>query len=376
MAWPACYVLVVCLCLVVYELKLWKKMPDLGVYHRAGARFLRAEALYVEGDGHFQFKYPPVAALFFAPLGGLPIGVAKATWLCLSALALVASLRLSFGLLGPRRIPAWRLAALTLLIEAKFFGHELTLGQVNGVLLLGMLLMTRALARGQDLRAGAWLALVAAVKPYALIFVPYLGVRGRLKAVAMAVAGMGALLVTPVCRYGWAGNLELLDRWRATLARSTPPLLTSNDNVSLAGFCAKWGVTDSGRVLGLLVLGVAALLLALVLWTGRRPSAHPAHSLGLEIGALLILMPLVSPLGWDYVFLWSTPGVLLLLGGWRSTPKVARAVMVLSLTLIGGSLYDVLGRSLYQAFMAWSLLTPCFVVLVVCLAWRRAAEAS
>jgi alpha-1,2-mannosyltransferase len=370
----ALYALVVLICLLAYELKLAGKMPDFAVYHRAGARFLRAEALYVEEDGHYQFKYPPVAALVFAPLSCAPIGVAKALWLCLSGLALVHSLRLSGRLAARSDQPFWGLAALTILVEAKFFGHELTLGQVNAILLLALLLMTQALVDDRHARAGFWLALVSAVKPYALVFLPYLVCRRRLKAVAAALAGMLVLLVAPSLRYGWTGNLELLARWRETLGKSTPALLTSNDNVSLAGFFAKWGVTPS--VIPVAVVAVGGMLLLLVLWAALRPRQERLPGLGQEVAALLILMPLLSPLGWDYVFLWSTPGVMLLLAGWRELPRGGRVGLGLVLLLIGGSLYDVMGRTLYRSFMSLSLLTPCFVILVLLLVWRRAVLAS
>ena len=79
---------------------------------------------------------------------------------------------------------------------------------------------------------------------------------------------------------------------------------------------------------------------------------------------LLTLMPLVSPQGWDYVFLLATPAVALLVnyedrlpGAWRWAAGVAIAIAAFSL-------FDVMGRRAYATFMSLSIVTICFLVVV------------
>jgi alpha-1,2-mannosyltransferase len=353
-------------CLVVFQIKVAHKMGDFDVYYRAGARFVAGEMLYAQSDGHYQFKYPPMAAALFAPLSRLPFAVAKATWFAISVVALTVSLWICVTCLTrPSRSRLW-LVGLTLLVEAKFFGHELTLGQVNAVLLLLFMTMTYAILGGKPISAGILLALAISIKPYALLFLPFLVFRKRLAAAASASLTLFILALIPIWRYGWDGNASLYRRWQETLAQSTPDQLLSNDNISLFGFFAKWlgPAQASGR--NLAVGLVIALLVATVGWCFTRRT-DKKEAIALETSVLLILMPLFSPLGWDYVFLWSTPGVMLLLDSWASLTRPLRTILVVTLAMVSGTIYDVMGRTLYRAFMARSLLTPVFVVLVALL---------
>ncbi len=346
----------------LYAGKIARKMPDFSVYHTAGRRFLAAEPLYRESDGHYQHKYAPFSALLFAPFGALPLPVARAVWYAVVLASLAGSLALSLRLVPRGQRTPW-LALLTLLVEAKFYGHELTLGQVNAVLLLLMLLMVHRLRARDDMSAGGLLSIVTNVKPYALLFFPYFLLRRRWRSILWGAVGLVLCGVAPVIRYGIGGTLELYRRWRETLGVSTPVLFTSQDNVSLFGFYAKW-LGPEHPALTPAVVATAAALLALVAWGALGRTSDARHALALDASLLLILMPLFSPLGWDYVFHWSTPGVVLLLASWRTWTVPARVLLAVTLALIGASVYDVLGRELYAEFMGRSVLTVCFVVLI------------
>jgi hypothetical protein len=85
---------------------------------------------------------------------------------------------------------------------------------------------------------------------------------------------------------------------------------------------------------------------------------------GLEAALLLTLIPLLSPQGWDYVFLVSTPAIMLLVNyDDRQTP-VPRLIVRIALVAIGLSLYDVMGRAAYSRFMSLSVITLCYFVVV------------
>ena len=122
-------------------------MPDFGVYRTAATRALRAEPLYRAEDGHYQFKYLPAFALAMAPFALLDPDAAKTIWFALSVGLLTAYLRWSVRALPERRRPDRVLLVLTVVLMAKFYLHELTLGQTN--ILLGDAARGRA-ARGAD----------------------------------------------------------------------------------------------------------------------------------------------------------------------------------------------------------------------------------
>jgi len=91
----------------------------------------------------------------------------------------------------------------------------------------------------------------------------------------------------------------------------------------------------------------------------------------LEGALLLTLIPLLSPQGWDYVFLVATPAIALFANYDRTLPAGLRWATWLAVLSIGLSLYDLLGRERYATFMAWSVITVCFILLVASLGALR-----
>jgi hypothetical protein len=82
-------------------------------------------------------------------------------------------------------------------------------------------------------------------------------------------------------------------------------------------------------------------------------------------------VPLLSPQGWDYVFLVSTPAIALLANYEGDLPLPVRLLTGAAVLMIGLSLYDVMGRANYAAFMAMSIITVCFIVIVAALVTLR-----
>ena len=90
----------------------------------------------------------------------------------------------------------------------------------------------------------------------------------------------------------------------------------------------------------------------------------------------LLLVPLLSPQGWDNVLLLTTPAVVCLVDGWGDLGPAWRGLVAASLAAMGLTLYDVLGRSLYTRFMALSLVSVCAILVAVSLApvrWKALA---
>jgi hypothetical protein len=356
---------------VLFAGRISRKMPDLAVYWTAAVRARAAEPLYRVEDQHYQHKYLPAFAIFAIPLGLVPLSTAKAIWFVVTVALIAALVTLSLGLLPERRQPAWLLVTLTLLTMGKFYGHEIVLGQVNALLAVLVLLALTALRRGREAQAGVLIALAIVVKPYAVIFLPWLAARRRWPSVAAALLGFAGTLALPAILYGLRGNVDEHRAWWRTVTHSTPPNLRNLDNVSVAGMYAKWlGVGTAATVLTVATLGVLAAV-AVAIFMRRRTVRAPD---GLEGSLLLTMIPLFSPQGWDYVFLVSTPAIIYLLNEQDRLPPVLRAAMVVALATIGLTLFDIMGRSAYAVFMSMSIITVCFFVVIASL-WSLRARA-
>jgi arabinofuranan 3-O-arabinosyltransferase len=361
------------LAIAVYTTRIRHEMIDFITWRQAAVRGLHAEPLYRVEDGHYQFKYFPLFALLMAPFGALDEDTGKVLWFAVLLALLAALLRWSVAALPDRRLSPPILLLITIVLMAKFYAHELLLGQAN--LLLGALLLAALVAVQSERRltAGALVGLAVFVKPYALILFPWLFVARGWRAAAMAIVVVAVGLLLPAAVYGWNGNLDLLRAWLRTVSGSTAPNLLGNDNVSIAAMWAKWlgpGSLASGLA-WLTVVGT--LLLVIVVWERRRTVSAPEY---LECALLMLLTPLISPQGWDYVLLLATPAVVCLVDRWRELTTPWQWGLGVALALMCFTMFDVMGRTLYGRFMALSLVSVCALVIAAGLVntrWRGLA---
>jgi hypothetical protein len=368
--WPLVFVLIAG---AIYRTKIQREMVDFDVYRTAAMRALRAEPLYRLSDGHYQFKYLPAFALGMSPFALVDREAAKAMWFALSAGLLTAFVRWSVRGLPERRRGEGVLMGLAVLFMVKFYAHELTLGQTNielGVLLVGGLLAVQVDQPGV---AGVLLGLAAFVKPYALLLLPWLGFSYGLVPAAVGGAVIAAGLILPALIYGWTGNIALLVDWFHTVTGSTAGNLLGADNVSLAAMWAKWiGVGTPATALATISTGIVLGLVA-VAWLRRRTVEAPDY---LEVALLMLVIPLLSPQGWDYVLLLGTPAAVCLLDRWGDMSGPWKAVTAISLALMGLTIFDVMGRQLYGQFMALSLVSVAALGAAVALLQLRLKSAA
>ena len=349
-----------CAALAVFQLRIRHEMADFDVYWRAGLRALHASPLYVAEDGHYQFKYLPVFALAMAPWRALGLEGAKAMWFAVSVGLLAAFVRWSVRGLPERRWSERSLLWIAIILMAKFYSHELLLGQTNimlGALLVGALLTIQI---DQPIAAGVLIGLAAFIKPYALILLPWLAVTQGATAALASTGVLAAGLLLPAVVYGWTGNLDQLAAWYRTVTATTAPNLLGADNVSLASMWAKWLGPGSAATTLATVSGGAMLGLAGAMWALRRRVAAPEY---LEFAYLMLLIPLLSPQGWDYVLLLATPAVVCLIDRWRETSVTWRVLSGVALVAMCLTTFDVLGRARYGRFMALAIVSACAIVV-------------
>jgi hypothetical protein len=357
---------------LVFLLRIKDEMVDFEVNYQAGQRLRLGETLYRVQDGHYQFKYLPFSAFLYLPLTVFPLPLAKAVWYAVVVLCSIWVFVLSSQIIDNKENKCLWPVFLSALILARFFLREIQLGQINALITVLLLVMIRRLAQpdttARQLGAGASAGLATALKPYALIFFPYFAIRKKWPTLTAGLIVLGLALFAPSLFYGLKGNIVVLGEWRSSLAASTPSLFSSQDNISLIGLLMKWtgnqGLSLAFYTVILVLLGIFVLVL---LRRGSRIS-QPAI---LDGCLLLALTPLISPLGWDYTLLSSAPAVMLILSRFDKYPAFWKGLLVLDLLLIAFSLYDIMGRELYAAFMSLSVITVSFLVLVGYLAYLR-----
>ncbi len=359
----------------VFVFRVKDEMVDFEVNYKAGKRLLQGEMLYRVEDGHYMFKYLPSSAFLYLPFSLLPLTAAKAIWYVLTIFSLTGLVYLSVRFLPEKKIKPYLLYLFPPLILMKFFLREIQLGQINALVTLILLLTIWSTKENRaspprkgEILAGLTFGISVALKPYAFIFFPYFLVKRKWMSLLSGTSVILLALLIPSLFFGLKGNLDVFKEWFITLSQSTPSQLVSQDNISIMAFFMKW--TDE-KLLSLLLYSllifILSLLMLILIHKGKR--IHEASVL--EGSLLLIFIPLISPLGWDYTLLMSVLGIAILINNFFYFSLLSRIVLFTNLFIICFSLYDLMGRELYSKFMSLSVLTVNFLVIVGYLAFLR-----
>lgn len=261
------------------------------------------------------------------------------------------------------------------LILIKYFLREIDLGQINTLVTLILLIMiwylerhTKEESQRREIDSGLLWGFAIALKPYALIFLPYFLLKWKWRALLSGTCMLSLALLIPSLYYGIKGNFIVLGEWISTLSRSTPTLLTTWDNISIIAFFNKWtGNPDLSLLLALVVLSVCAFLVLLLIGLGKNME----KAVILECAVLLTLIPLASPLGWDYNLLMSILGIMIIVHYFPYYTRLWRIVLMCNFLIIFFSVYDIIGKDLYSSFMSLSITTLNFLLIIGYLAFLR-----
>lgn len=367
--------MIVVVFLLLFFFRVKNKMIDFQVNFEAGKRLRLAETPYRFEDGHYMFKYLPSSAFLYLPLSYLPLELAKGLWYFFIIFCSLALIYLSYTLVPTTAKKSKWLIGIPPLILIKYFLRELDLGQINVLVTLVLLIMIWILDRHRkkrsymdDIYAGFLWGLAVALKPYAVIFLPYFLLKGKWKTLLSGMCLLGIAMLIPSLYYGLKGNFIVLGEWFSTLSQSTPMLLTSGDNISIIALLNKWtGDPILSFFLSVIILSFLVLLVLLLMVIGKRVK----RSTVLECSVILVLIPLASPLGWDYTLLMSILGIMIIVHYFPFFTKFWRVFLVCNFLVVFFSIYDILGKDLYSILMSLSLTTLNFLILIGYLAYLR-----
>jgi len=351
-----------------YIASIRRDATDFGVCYKAGQRIRAGEMLYQASDGHLQYKYAPVAACFYGVFTFFPWETAKVLWYLVSLAALAATGWLTYRLVPEPKKQAGMALGLALLIMLKYLGRELQLGQVN-ILIMFILTAISVLFTGKkDFWAGVVWGVSLIFKPYALVFLPYFALKKRVKVLFGGLAAVAVGLILPSIAYGFRGNWEILKAWKSSLSQSTPVLLTVGDNSSLFAFVLKVlnGQWSPGAI-AVLGLSASAIGLGFLYMMFKKKAADARTSEVTELAFLFVLIPLFSPLGWYYNYLYGFLAVTIILCRLGEFPAGLKWTAIINFCIIGGTLREVLGKTLFRFYTHHSLATLNFLMVLALL---------
>ena len=329
---------------------------DFYLHWQFGGRFLRRELLYADG---LHIPYPPFWAMFWSPIGALPLGVAKLICYPISAVALGWLLWL-LNRLTRQRLPLtptalfWTTVAV-LAVLSRFIVRELPECGPN-LLLLALSWTAIWLWRERhDLAGGGCLGLAVALKCTPALLVAYFAWKRQWRLTFAAMATAAALTLAPALWQGPADYARHVEIWLTNLRRGTaqhdpsvgvlgPETL---QNLSLRPAVARWLIElpaghpsrlDHPLYADFLSLSPAAAdgcvkvslvgLLAVIAWIVRG-SARRRDDEGLlwECAAMGVLALLLSPITWYQHCVALVPPFYLVARTWAARGRPASWVL-------------------------------------------------
>jgi Glycosyltransferase family 87 len=302
---------------VLGQWRLWRvtveetDSQDFGIFFESVHHFAEGRSLYAPLPPRRQPPYwsgqlnlnLPHTNLFMLPLALLPVGTALRVWVLASLAVLGWSTWASLGALG-WRLPllGWLGLGVYLVTWGPAASFSLTV-QLCFLLMGPVTAGWLAARRGQRATAGAWLGLAAAIKPFLLVFAPFLALRRDYRGLSAFLLVATLLVAVGVAVFGPGAYAE----WLAQLPRVTWG--SHYMNASLAAVAERalgrsaygtFGVHPWLKI-GLLGAALAAVAVATLRAATRTGSGAP--SVDRAWAVLLLASLLLSPLGWVY-YLW------------------------------------------------------------------------
>lgn len=354
-------------------------MVDLEVYYVTAQRILNGEQIYarpVYGIDHYVFKYSPTGGSYFVPLSLVPFQYALYLyWIILMAIPAWA-MSLFYRLLSANEIEGSfqkrnLVIGFSLLVILTHYHREITLGQVN--LLLASLYMGLIYLYTNNKRI--WFSVLLSIslflKPFALIFIPYLLIRKEFLQIAYCLVFTLLLGLVPLLFYPSFSQLaQLYAGWIHELLTElgSKQALVADTNHTIFSVLARFTpirfllVSEIAEavyqvlLIGLMSFGVLAL-------TFHNREVNPCLS---EMSLLIAMIPLLAFTS-ENAFVFTLPMVMYLCYHFNRLSSPQRIAFITGGLLIGGNDYDLVGQKMNAFFMDLSVYTVGTMLLIGCL---------
>ncbi|MCD4665547.1 MAG: DUF2029 domain-containing protein [Bacteroidales bacterium] len=374
---------IICLLFLFAEIinhRFW--LSDFEVYYKAAERILHSQNLYqINADGHYVFKYSPTSAIYFIPFIIFPFTIAKYVyWLFLTSL-IVAGFYLCIKILKPSLFTNENVKSintitlLATLILAIHFLRELHLGQVNYLLLFLYIVAFYFFKKQKRTVFSIILAISIFIKPFTLIFLPYLIIKKKYFELLVFACFSLVLFLLPFLFYGsiettinqyqlWFSELRielshkqgLLENANHTIfsvfARYTPiRFLLFNSTISFVY-----------QIVMLFVIGISFLWFTKI--NSKNINVEQQHNFSIiEFSFLVSLIPLLAFTS-ENAFIFSQILVFIILLNYKSLKAYEKVLAIVAFIFIGGNFGELIGRELSEKINDISLITFGTIILI------------
>lgn len=356
-------------------------MIDMVVYRQEGLAVLHGHDLYgagvrvgTAGGNQLPATYPPFAAMLFAAISWMPVGVLKVVVTAANIALLVTVVHLAAKLVGgwmdrPTFAERWALVAAIAGLGLWFEPVWTTLryGQIN-LALVALILFDLTRPAASKWPRGLGIGLATGIKLTPGVFILWFLLAGRRREAVVSAAGaVGTMVVGFAVLPHASVKFWLHEVWDTSKVGKT----YITDNQSLSGMIARVTHIDDPKALWAVA---AVVVLAAGLWVAAQSSKRGDTALGAITCAVTGL--LISPISWSHHWVWAVPAVMLLA---VRAPRAAAAWCAVFLSfLIWAVPHKVIGPSpdLNPLQMLLSSLYPLAGLAFLVWGWRESTRAQ
>jgi hypothetical protein len=374
---------IICLVFMVAEIynsRFW--LSDLEVYYKAAYRIVRGQNLYqIVEDGHYIFKYSPTSGILFIPFLVMPFAAAKYVYWVLLTSLIVMGFYLCIILIKPSLYSRGkvhsvnRIVLIVTVVLALHFLRELHLGQVNYLLLFLYLTAIYYYNKGKTLVFSVILALTVFIKPFGLIFIPYLLYKLRFRELIVFTGSAIILFLLPLLFYGsFDFTLQQYQLWinELTIELSHKQGLLDPANHSIFSVLARYSPVQflslnavTTYIYQLMVLMVIGLTF---IWFTRihikKASANQLRYFSMiEFALLIAYIPLLAFTS-ENAFIFTLPLVFVVILHFNYLKTYEKVLAVMGFLFIGGNFGELWGPIITQKIDDLSLISIGTLILI------------
>jgi hypothetical protein len=360
-------------------------LADFEVYYKAAERIINSENLYrIEKDGYYIFKYSPTSAIFFIPFLIFSFSIAKYIYwffitltiilsfkLCIKLNKYYNSINITFTNQNLILIPA-------IFILAIHYLRELHLGQVNQLLCLIFILMSYFFINNNKLGFSSCLAISIFIKPFTLIFIPYLIFKKKYKELLFFILFTFILFLLPFIFYkSFDTTIHQYKLWINELQIELSNKQSLNQNANHTVFSVLSRMTPIGyflnlnynffkliyQIVVLLIIGIAYLFF---FTSNSNNLKFNKINIVYDFGLLISTIPLIAFTS-ENAFIFTQLLVFILLSQFKNLLKHEKLIACLAFIFIGGDFKELIGDKISDFLNHHSFISIGTILLIILL---------
>jgi alpha-1,2-mannosyltransferase len=366
---------------------------DFDIARKFGGRFLDGEYLYAHG---LNFVYMPSAAMYFSPLAILPTGVTFVTWFGFAILCLWLTLRMWYHMVSQHSATASEQGFVTGLVAVFLASHfiirDLDDGGPNIILLAIITAGIYAAFKQHMYQSALWLGLATAVKVTVGLFVPFLLWKREWRLAIYTALASAFWIALPVLRMGpvsWYGDMHdwvvsaggfAVGRNAAMVFRGRKVIHNQSFHAACLYLLQKCSIPLQ-LANGLAIVATIGIVVLFCLATRQTYVSLASRAWPAESAALLVLLPLLSPITWEQHLVFLLPMLYLITAEGIGISGLERGILALMIVFVFLSLVltrDLLGKENFAVLLGYHVQTLSMLIVfsIALLKHRTLSESS